>query len=421
MADDLVSADGTVSQDVDGASHTALDSRSSAAHEPRSSSRPLSGVNVLVMTSGHEVNDSRVYARHACGLQRLGATVTLVGKLEKGRVGDVRTLTIRPASSRPARFLGQPWRCLWAARRETPDIVHFHDAEMLTVLLVAKLRWPRARFVYDVHEDFANLLLVRDWLPVWARQPLRLLTDTSEKVAALLADAIVAVTGPLEDRFWNRRKISAYNFVSRDFLDEAARSSRPPRLREFDLVHLGTLSAARAAFLGETIRTLHELRPNARSLVIGVSPHDESILEPVVPAGCTLLGRRPYDEIASLLGNAKVGLDVHPVLGRHLRVALPVKVCEYMAAGCAVVSSAMPVLSRILADSGADESMITIIEGGEPDDYARAIAQRLEAIEAGADPGTRLRELASRSMTWEGELEKIARLYLELLGRPCAA
>ena len=55
-----------------------------------------------------------------------------------------------------------------------------------------------------------------------------------------------------------------------------------------------------------------------------------------------------------MLGNAKVGLDVHPWLGLHLKVALAVKVCEYMAAGCAVVASAMPVLNQILAQAEAD-------------------------------------------------------------------
>ncbi len=122
----------------------------------------LAGVRVLIVTSGHEVTDSRVYGREARSIHALGADVTLVGKLERGVADGVRLLVVPLAPSRLVRFLFQPWRCLWRARREEADIVHFHDAEMLATLPLAKLWWPKSKFVYDVHEDFASLMLVRD-------------------------------------------------------------------------------------------------------------------------------------------------------------------------------------------------------------------------------------------------------------------
>ena len=48
-------------------------------------------------------------------------------------------------------------------------------------LPLAKLWWCAAKFVYDVHEDFANLMLIRDWLPYWAKPSVRLLTNAAEK------------------------------------------------------------------------------------------------------------------------------------------------------------------------------------------------------------------------------------------------
>jgi len=133
------------------------------------------------------------------------------------------------------------------------------------------------------------------------------------------------------------------------------------------------------------------------------------------------MGRVPYAEIPGFLGNARVGLDVHPWLGPHLQVALPVKVCEYMAAGCGVVSSSMPVLDKILEEAGADAKAATMIQGGTPADYALAVTRMLEAIEAGAKPGLTLQRLARRRMNWDTESKKLARFYLKLLGRACAA
>src|SRR5262244_305204 len=73
---------------------------------------PLSGVRVLVLTSGHEALDGRVYAREARSLHAMGADVTVVGKLTRGAPGEVPVLAIAPPSSRLARFLVQPWRCV---------------------------------------------------------------------------------------------------------------------------------------------------------------------------------------------------------------------------------------------------------------------------------------------------------------------
>lgn len=387
----------------------------------RSDALCLKDVDVLVVTSGHEATDQRVYGKQAVSLNQFGANVTVVGSLEHPVPGNVPVLTVSKPGSRLTRFLWQPWRCLWAARKLHADIIHFHDPEMLLTLPIAKLWWRRTRFVYDVHEDFANLILIRDWLPAWVKPGVKMLTDTVEKGLALLADAIVGVTPPLAEKFPNKERIVAYNYIAQNFFGEAAKSSVQPHKREFDLVHLGTLNLRRARFLAEVLREFYHIHPGGRSLVIGVSPEIEKEMRERIPDGCTLLGRVSHEQIPGLLGNAKVGVDVHPWLGPHLKVAVPVKVCEYMAAGCAVVSSYMPVLSQILNEATVASEGIRIIDGGEPVDYARAAVQLVEAIDKGMDPGARLRKTALKHMVWEKEAIKIAQLYARLLGKPCVA
>ena len=298
--------------------------------------------------------------------------------------------------------------------------MHFHDAEMLAILPVARLLWHRARFVYDVHEDFANLMLVRDWLPGPAKPLVRSLVNLCEKSLARLAHGIVAVTPPLAEKFPHGARVVAFNYATADVFDEAARQSREPSNRKYDLVHLGTLNRRRAAFLARVLQAFHARRPAARSLVLGA---DERVLEglPVpLPAGCEVVGQVPFDRVAGFLGDSKVGIDVHPWLSPHLLPALAVKVCEYMACRCAVVASSMPVLETVLAGARLDDAIVRI-RGGEPEDYADAAVRLVEAIASGQTPGDRLREFALARMNWDGESRKIAAFYLALLGRrPCA-
>ena len=119
-----------------------------------------------------------------------------------------------------------------------PDVVHFHDAEMLAVLPLARLWWPKAKFVYDVHENFAELMMIRDWLPDPLKPIARALTAGCERSLSRLAHGIVAVTPPLAASFPHSKKTSAMNFPTADFFESALVASRPAKSRRFGIVHL---------------------------------------------------------------------------------------------------------------------------------------------------------------------------------------
>ncbi|MBX3348451.1 MAG: glycosyltransferase [Nitrospira sp.] len=383
---------------------------------------PLNGIHVLILTSGHDVTDHRIYHKQAKTLSQLGAAVTIVGKTERGSPTDIQILPVDAASSRLTRFLLMPWMCLWKARWQQADIIHVHDAEMLLIVIPAKLWWWGSKFVYDVHEDFSSLLLIRDWLPQKVRPMVKAAVQLIEKALASCADAIVGVTAPLAKKFTNVDKVTVYNFPSAQFFAGASLVVVPARERKFDLVHVGTLTRQRALFLADTIRSFHAMRRDARSLIVGLTPEHRALMETRVPENCMLLEKVQHHAIPSLVGDCKVGIDVHPWLGPHLKVALPVKVCEYMACGCAVVSSGMPVLDEILAGPETEslERSIKILRSVDPTEYAREVLALVESIDQGADPGGRLLQFAQAHMNWNTEADKLSSLYLRLTGRSCA-
>jgi hypothetical protein len=239
--------------------------------------------------------------------------------------------------------------------------------------------------------------------------------DLVEKGLARSVDAVIAVTPRLAVRFKNRYREALYNFPSHRFYDRALRSSQPPEARPYDLVHLGTLSAARARFLAETLAIVHRERPSFKALVTGAHSHTVEQLKALDIPGCAIEGVMPYDLVPLRLGSARIGLDVHPFPTANLRAALPVKVFEYMAAGCAVVASAMPVLSDLAGRDRHLRGDMSVIAGGEPGDYADSILRLLERIDRGEPIGERLRAAARDSYVWEREAQKMIAFYSRLL------
>ncbi|MBV9212121.1 MAG: glycosyltransferase family 4 protein, partial [Actinobacteria bacterium] len=317
------------------------------------------------------------------------------------------------------RFLKRPWRALRLVRRRGADVVHIHDAELLAVCPVLKLL-ERPIVIYDVHEDFANLMHRRDWIPRPLRAAVRRMVAGAEGLLARSVDAVVAATGSLADRFAGRPRIALYNLPTRDFLGRVGEGAGPPSTRAVDVVHLGVLSAERLSFLAAALRELSELRPSASMLVIGLAPAQvEALGERVASDRLELRGRVPYDDIPRLLQDCKVGVNVHPFLHPHLQVAVPVKVFEYMAAGCGVVTSWLPELHRLLAPETA--SLITTLRDEEAGAYGRALAACLDDPARLDEVSPRLREDVRDRYSWESQAGKLVDLYDELLAARSAA
>jgi glycosyltransferase involved in cell wall biosynthesis len=297
---------------------------------------------------------------------------------------------------------------------ERPDIIHLHDLELLQILPLLRLAMPRVKIVYDVHEDFPALVDIRGYIPRFLKPALKVTVNLLEKSLAGLTNGVVGVTEPLTDHFAHASRITVYNFPSRKFYETAVETARPAIEREYDLVHLGALTPERAHFLIGIAKLLCAAKPDIRICIAGLYPKTYDLLLPIAPSQCTLIGKIPYSEVPRLLGNAIVGLDAHPFRTDNLRVAIPVKVLEYMGSGCALVSSRFPLLDQLFRQAGAADDVVWI-DSDSPEAFAQAIVTSLDRVAKGGDPGSRLRCIAARSFLWEREADKLARFYLEIL------
>lgn len=373
----------------------------------------MDGITILTL---HRADDARVFSRQAITLVEAGYTVRLVTpRGRSGNVDGVEVVAVRAPGSRAENFLVTPWRLLREFLRRPTRFVYLHDAPLLT--LVPVLRASGFDVLYDAHEDYENMLRHRDWIPHPMRGVAGRLGGLYEWVFSLPARAVVAATVPLLHKFPHRDKVALYNLPTLDLVATGAARIVPASEREFDVVHLGSLSEARLDFFARVVEALARERPEIRVLVIGLLPHQVAVLRARFREDrMTLVERAPHREVPTLLGRCKVGVDVHPWLLPHLAVAVPVKVFEYMACGCAVVTSHLPEFERILDPE--DLAEIRVVRGDDPEAYARVIAERL-ADPAGLDNAVRtLQRRVAERYTWEREREKLVDLFARLSARP---
>lgn len=372
-------------------------------------SRPIT---VNLVSTGHDALDHRVFDKEARTLAGAGVRVRVIARHPRPeRREGVEIVPLEPARGRAGRFLASPWRALAAVRRQPADVVWLHDLELLAISPLLRLA-GRPAVVYDVHEDFANLMRRREWIPPPLRGPVATVLRALERGLACSVDAVVSVTEGLAGELPHRRRLALYNLPSRAFL-EAAAGAEPPSRRPVDVVHLGTLSEERLAFLARVLAELGELRGTASARVVGVRPDQAKRLARLLPdaVDARVEGALPYERVPALLASCRVGVDVHPLLHPHLRHALPVKVVEYMAAGCGVVSSALPELERVLPPEA--RAQLTLLRSAEPREYARALAAWLDDPARLDAAGASLREAAGR-LSWESQGERMLALVTEL-------
>ncbi|MBM4398554.1 MAG: glycosyltransferase family 4 protein, partial [Deltaproteobacteria bacterium] len=351
--------------------------------------------------------------RHARSLAAHSAGVRLVAPGGRSDVADgVERVAVRLSARRAIRFAVTPWALLAAHLRRPAPIVYLHDLPLLYLLPVLRLLGRTC--VYDVHEDYGNLLRHRDWIPPALRGLAGRAADAYERAFARAAAGIVAATGPLLDKFPHRSKAAVYNLPTGDVIEAGGRERTPLADREFDLVHLGTFAQRRMDFFCGVLGRLVRARPDLRMLVIGAPPAQEALWRSRFGDAVTVVARAAHADVPALLGRCRVGVSVHPWLTPHLALAVPVKLFEYMACGCAVATSRMPEFERLL-DPG-DLARVAVVDGPDEAAWERTLARLLGDPEAAGRAAEALRARMAERYSWSAEEGKLLGLFREVTG-----
>ncbi len=337
-------------------------------------------------------------------LARLGASVELVyvpnpphDPLEYYGVAAPSGLSLTPLSrSLPWPLAALHSNRLFARRLErrlasAPDSLLFVRHLKLAAMLLA--RRPGRKLVYEAHEVFA------DTAPQAKRGFQAELEARVMRGAALVIANSQPTAARLCELYGERRIEILPNGV--DWPEDL-----PPKDWEHaarHIVYAGSFFAWKGA--GDLVRAAAELPGFRITLFGGDAGQVERERALAKPEGAELdfRGHVPHPEVARALGEACIAVLPNRD-DPDSRFTSPIKLFEYMAAGCAVVASDLPPLRYVLAEGEAMWS--------RPGDAA-SLAQGIRRL--AADPalarsmGARAREKA-RGYTWKARAERVLKL-----------
>lgn len=367
-------------------------------------------MKIAHLTSAHPRHDIRIFVKECCTLARAGHDVTLVvadglgDEIRNGvRIHDVGART----GGRLRRMTATVDKVYRAACALKPDLVHFHDPELLFAAL--KLKKQGIRVVYDVHEDLPRQILAKYWIPGVLRPVCSRGFEALENRAARRFDAVVTSTPHIRERFapLNARTIDVCNYP---ILEELVRDT-PWDSRRNEVCYLGGISRIRG--IGPIVEALPQVA--ARLNLAGLWSEAGLRAELEARPGWSRvndLGVLDRHGVGDVLARSKVGLVTLFPTPNYVD-ALPIKLFEYMAAGMPVVASDFPLWRGIVEDAGCG----VLVDPQDPDAIAAAINRLLADDEQAAAMGASGRRAVMAKYSWTVEGDKLVALYRTLAGR----
>ena len=313
--------------------------------------------SILIVTSIHSDFDFRIW-KQATSLAKLGLEVNLLApwKIEDCCVIEgVNIHIFQRATRRINRYWLIPLRILKKLLKILPNaqIVHFHDIDLLPLMSIISFFKP---VVYDVHENYPNDMLVRDWIPKTLRLPLYYIVRWVQWFLSKIIKNIVLVVPSQEKDFWssNFRKLIIWNYASKNL--SKFRLNDYNTRDQIILNHGGQYLENGTLLMVEIMKRLINRYPNVQLLMTDKFASKDfrdlvvkNIETNQLWRNIKLVPLVPYMELPTLLNKARIGLSPLTRAERSI-LAMPNKIFEFMAFGIPVVTSDLPYQTQIILE-----------------------------------------------------------------------
>lgn len=370
---------------------------------------------VLVISSVHPWNDTRIFHRQVQSLVKLGYQVYLIA-IETNKKCGKDTPYLKQALLKRKKLIlrWQHFRqVLKKIKQENPDVIHLHDPELL--FLVPRIRKiSQAKIIFDMHEDFPAALASKQiagmpFKPSWIEK-----YKHYEKRRLQQVDGLIYAEKYYKELYClpEIKQVDILNYP------HLVKHSKSNKFQRFTMVYAGAIHEIRGLkeMLELTYR-LHQKKYNIQLILIGKVPShledyvvtfiQENALEDVV----LLKGRLDYTEVQKYYERSHLGLALLHSEPNYLG-SLPTKLFEYMAFQLPFLASDFPKWASMIHENKSGLAVpynhLDIVEAKTEELIKNVIKRKIMANNG---------YLAHRNhFNWQNEEQKLAQFYKEVIG-----
>ncbi len=368
----------------------------------------LRKIKVCHITTLHPAQDTRIFHKQCVSLAANGFDVKLIVANQKSETAKgVDIINIHIPKSRKERILKASKIVLQKALEVDAAIYQFHDPELLLVGL--KLRKHGKIVIYDAHEDVPMQMLSKPWIPKLIRPISSTAFRQYENRCAAKLSAVIVANPSTVARFKtvNENTIDICNYpILSEFKQNPSWEDR-----EEAVCYIGRIDAARG--IHNMIDAISLCQ--SKFHLAGWFGSDDLKNEVKKSAGWQftefhgMLGR---GGVQNVLSRSKIGLVTLRPLPNY-KLALAVKMFEYMGAGIPIIASNFELWKDIVDRHQCG----LIVDPEKPSEIARAIQYLLQNQQEAAEMGLRGQAAVHEIYNWKTQEQKLLQLYERLLER----
>lgn len=363
--------------------------------------------NICHLSSVHSAKDTRILIKECSSLAEL-YDVTLIAIHDKREViNNVRIIPFKKIKNRFIRIMFSPIIIFIMALKLRADIYHLHDPELIHLVFLFKI-FSKARIIYDAHEHFNGLIMLKEYLNPSIKKILILLNKLIERIFFPLYKCLISATPliKLEVERYNSNSVIINNFP----LLSEFRLSKDWASKRKEVCYIGNITKDRG--IDKIIKALEyvDVTLNLAGNYDPISFRNELIDLP----GWNKVNEFGFvdrNTVAEILDRSLAGIITLQPYENYIK-SYPNKLFEYMAAEVPIIGSNFKLWEEFVVKKKCG----ILVDPQNPHEIANAIKYILNNKDKAKIMGRNGRIAVEEKYNWQNEEKKLFDVYNKLIG-----